>query len=103
LFPSGLNNVDDKYNNNASIDHNTKRKIDIDMNAPARIPKSATKEVPLQQLFSHVNRLIPPVVIKYGMLHVGPDLIRSKFSFNENNIENGFLIQSPQEWNSNIF
>jgi hypothetical protein len=97
-----LNNVDDRYNNNASIDHNTKRKIDVDMNAPARTPKSATKEVPLQQLFSHVNRLIPPDVIKYGMLHVGPDLIRSKFSFNENNIENGFLIQSPQELNSNI-
>jgi hypothetical protein len=94
--------VADKYSNSARIDHSTRREMDIDIKAPARTPKSVTKEVPLQQLFSHVKRLIPPTTIRYGMLHDGSDFIRSRFPFEGKNIENGFPIQPPPELRSNI-
>src|SRR5208283_1543136 len=90
------NNVDDKYNINASIDQITKREIDIDINALTRMLKSATKEVPLQQLFSQVNKLVPPTTIKNVVIHVGSDFILSKFSFDGNNIKSGFTMQSPR-------
>jgi hypothetical protein len=93
-----LNTVDDRYNNNASIDHNTKREIDSEMNAPPKTLTSAKREVPLKQLFSHVNKLTPTTTTKYGAFHLGADLIRAKSSFDGNNIVNGFIIQPPAKY-----
>jgi len=87
-----LNNVDDKYNNIASIDHNTKREIESEMKAPPKTLTSAMREVPLKQLFSHVSRLVPATATKYGVFHFGADRICANSSFDGNNIVNGFII-----------
>jgi hypothetical protein len=87
-----LNNVDDKYNNIASIDHITKREIDSEKKAPPKTLRSATREAPLKQLFSHVNKLNPATTMKYGDFHLGADRIRAKSFFDGNNIVNGFII-----------
>ena len=47
-----------------------KGKLTLISNALPSTLKSATNEVPLKQLFSQANKLVPATTMKYGVLHV---------------------------------